>query len=115
RRRQHHLRIGRDLDLARTASIVGQADAADLAIVLARNQDVRGSRQTAVAVDELGMVLSEEDFVVIGTASGGLCTCRPDFPASAVLEKKERSPVVASRVLPPARHGDVLPAAIAGP
>jgi hypothetical protein len=37
RRRQHHLRIGRDLDLARPASIVGQADAADLGIILARN------------------------------------------------------------------------------
>jgi outer membrane lipopolysaccharide assembly protein LptE/RlpB len=37
RRRQHHLRIGRDLDLARPASIVGQADAADLGIVLAPN------------------------------------------------------------------------------
>ena len=72
-------------------------------------------RQGAVAADELGVVLAEHDFVVVRLdAADRLRAGGPDLAALRVAQEDEGAPVVAGRVLAPARDGDVAPAAVAG-
>ena len=58
-RRQRQFGIGGDLDLARAGAGVGDRDAADLGIVLGRDEHVQRRRQRAVAARELGAILGE--------------------------------------------------------
>ena len=115
RRRQNQLGVGREFDLARLASAVGQGDAADLAVVLAGDQDVHDGRQRAVATEELGVVLAEDDLLVVRLAPDRLRARRPHGAAAHVPQDDEGAPVVARRVLPPSGHGDVAPPAVARP
>ncbi len=56
-RREHDLRVRRQLDLARCGAEIGQRHAADLRVVLRRHDDGQAGRDRAVATGELGVIL----------------------------------------------------------
>ena len=74
RRRQHHLGVGGELDLAGRRPLLVDRHAANLAVVLAGDETSRRGRDRAVAADEFRAILAEDDFVDSGLASAG---CAP--------------------------------------
>src|SRR3546814_17994494 len=78
RHRQDDFGVGCELDFARSASTVCQRYAADLAVILAGNQNVHDRRQRAVAAGEFGVILGKDDFVVVSIAPDWLHPRRSD-------------------------------------
>ena len=108
---QREFRIRRDFDDARLCAGVGDADPARLRIVLGGDQHGHCRSQIAVAAHELGAVLVEGDAVGIRFEARRLKSRRPDAAVAAIAQEDVRAPVVAGRILAPARHGEVAPAA----
>ena len=113
-RRQHELGIGGDVDLARAVAGIGDRDAADLGIVLGRDEHLQRRRERSVAPGELGAILVEGDIVGVGLGAARLEAGRPDVAAADVAQEDVGAPVVAGGVLAPARHGQAAPAAVTG-
>ena len=63
RRRQHHLGEARQLDRARRPAAVGDADPAQLDVVLGRDADLDVRVDVAIAAAELGAALREDRLV----------------------------------------------------
>ena len=112
-RRQHHLGVGGEFDLARLAAGVGDCDAADLAVGFGRHHHLHRGRQAAVVPREGGVILGEDHFMAVGRHAQGLCRGGPDPAAVRVSQVDVGAPVVAGRVFAPAGHGQVAPAAVA--
>ena len=70
-RRQDELGIGGHLDLARPVAGIGDRDAADLGVVLGRDEHFQRRRQIAVVPGELGPILAERDVIASGSAPLG--------------------------------------------
>ncbi|MCY1390258.1 hypothetical protein D9M71_50740 [compost metagenome] len=113
RRREHQFGIGGEFDIAGAASVVGQGDLAYLAIVLAGDQHFETGGQRVLALQELGVMFLEEHFAAGHFRAARLQRRRPHRPALGIAQEDEAAPVVTRRVLAPARHGDVAPAAVA--
>ena len=84
--RQHQLGVGRDLDLARAASGIGDRDPADLRIVFGGDEDIQSRRQRAVASGELGAVFVEGDIIVVRLDPGRLEARRPRLARAQVFD-----------------------------
>src|SRR3546814_14804228 len=97
------------------SSDVCSSDLADLAVILAGNQNVHDRRQRAVAAGEFGVILGKDDFVVVSIAPDWLQTRRPAFSILSIPQEDEGPPIVTGRVLPPSCHRTVAPAAVARP
>src|SRR3546814_11486865 len=97
------------------SSDVCSSDLADLAVILAGNQNVHDRRQRAVAAGEFGVILGKDDFVVVSIAPDWLHTRRPDFSILSIPQEDEGAPIVTGRVLPPSCPRNVAPAAVAPP
>ena len=80
-RREHELGVRGDLDLARPRAEVRERDAADLGVVLGRDDDLERRRDAAVAPVELGAVLGEDDLVASRLDAARLVARRPDLAA----------------------------------
>ena len=113
RRCEHDFRVTRHLDLPGHARAVGDADPAQLDVVLRRYRDLGVHVEVEVAAAELRSRLREDRLVVVRPLEGRLMRGGPDLPARHVADIAECAPVVASAVLAPAREGDVLPPAVA--
>ena len=113
RRRQHHFGIARDFYRAARAAAVGDAHAAQLDVVLGRNDDLGMRLDIEIAPAKLGAAFGEDRLVVLGGAQRGLVRDRPELAARNVAQVTEHSPVVACRVFAPARDREVFPAAAA--
>ena len=87
RGREHDLGIGGDVDLARLAAQIDERDAADLGVVLRRDQHLEGAHDGAVAPADLGAVLEEGRLVGVGLHPRGLMARRPHRPARASRRK----------------------------
>jgi hypothetical protein len=112
-RGQDELGVGGDVDLARAPPAVDQRHLPHLAVVLAGDEDVERGGEPPVAADEAGAVLAELHLGMVGALSDRRQARGPDPPALHVAEIGEGAPVVAGRILAPAGHGDVAPAAVA--
>ena len=92
RRRQHDLGVGGQLDLARRARRIGDRDAADLGVVLRRDDDLERRRDRAVAPDELGAILGERHLVAVRLDAARLVARRPDLAALDVAQEDVACP-----------------------
>ena len=88
-----------------SAARVGDRDAPDLGVVLRRHDDVEGGGERAVAPDELRAILGEHDVVAVGPRAARLVGRRPHLAALDVAQEDVAAPIVARRVLAPARDG----------
>ena len=88
---------------------VGDRDAPDLGVVLGRDDDLERRGERAVAAHELGAILGEHHVVAVGPRAARLVAGRPHLAAVDVAQEDVAAPVVARRVLAPARHGDARP------
>ena len=122
RRRDHHFGVTGDLDLAALARAIGDAHPAQLDIVFRRYDDLGIGLELAIAVGhrvaaaKLGAPLGEDRFIALGALQCRLMGCGPGFAtraAAQLAEITEAAPVVAGAILAPARHGEILPAAVA--
>ena len=114
RRRQHQFGVGGELDLARTATAVGQATRGgprrrprprrELPCVVVNAPSRRMNSARSSPKTTSSSVRAASDWL----RAGG-----PDSAALRIAQEDEGAPVVAGRVLPPPRHGDVAPAAVA--
>ncbi len=86
-RRQHQLGIGGDVDLARPAAGIGDRDAADLGIVLGRDEHLQRGRERSVAAREFGAILVEDDVIGVGLDAARLEARRPHVAAADVARK----------------------------
>src|SRR4029450_11252580 len=102
RPRQPDLGVRRYFDLPRLAAEIRDRDAADLGIVLGRDEHLESREEIAVATLDLGAILQERRLVAVGLDAGGLQARRPDGAAPRVAQEDERAPVVARRILTPA-------------
>ncbi len=114
RARQRQLGIGGQLDLARARAVIGDADAAHLRVVLGRHDHLGQRRHPSVAAHDLGAVLGEARGVLRRLRDRRLIGRRPDFAVLDVAQEDIASPIVAGRILAPARHRHVAPARVAG-
>src|SRR5688572_29165986 len=103
-RRQHELGIGRDVYLPDAGAGVRYRDAADLGIVLSRDEHLHGRLERSVAARELGAILVESDLVVVGLGAARLKSSRPYVAAVDLAQKDIGAPVVAGGVLAPTSH-----------
>src|SRR5690606_17940385 len=103
----------RDLDGARGARVIGDAQAAQLDIVLGRYRDLGVRLEATLAAAELGLGIGEDRLVAVDRHGSGLVGGGPEFPALHVAQVAEAAPVVAGAVLAPARDRHVAGAAVA--
>ncbi len=95
------------------AAAVGDAHAPELDVVLGRDDDLGVRVDAEVAAAELGAALGEDRLVAVGLPERRLVRRRPELAAGGVAQVDEAAPGVAGGVLAPARHRQVLPAAVA--
>ena len=112
RRRQHDLGVRRQLDLPRPRPEIRERDAPHLGIVLRRHDHLERGAHGPVAPNDLRAVLGERDRVAVRLAAPRLVAGRPGLAAVDVAKEHVRPPPVARDVLPPARDGEVAPAAV---
>ena len=113
RRRQHDFRVAGEIEAARLAAVVGDRDPPQLDVVLGRDDDLGARLQASVDPAEHRPVEREGDFELVGVASDRLMGGRPDRTGLQIANEAEVAPFVGGDVLPPARHRQVLPAAVA--
>ena len=92
---------------------IGDRHAAHFGVVFRRHDDVEGGGQAAVASDEFGAILGEHDVVAVGLRAARLVGGGPHLAALDIAQEDVAAPVVARRVLAPARDGPIAPAAVA--
>ena len=110
---ERDLGVARDVDRARDPRAIGDAQPAQLDVVLRRDDDFRMCLEVVVGAAKLRARFAEDRFVVRGTLQRWLVRRRPELTARDVADVAERAPVVTGGVLAPARDGQVLPAAAA--
>ena len=84
--REHELRVGGHLDIARAAAGIRDRHPANFRVVLGRDDDVQSRRQRAVASRELGAVFIEGDMIVIRLDAGRLESRRPRDAGAKVFD-----------------------------
>ena len=114
RRGQHHFTVGRQFDVPRFATAVGERDAAHFTVVLSGYQHVHRGGQVQIVTNELGMILTEYHLVTERIAAQRLSACGPDPAVFGIAQEDEGAVVVPADVLAPARDREVAPAAVAG-
>ena len=110
-RRDHHLGVAGDLDAAPPAAAVGDAQPPQLDVVFGRDDDFGVGIDALVAAPELGPPFGEDGLVGVGLPLRRLVRRRPEGAGLGVAQVAEAAPLVAGRVLAPARDGQILPAA----
>ena len=110
--RQDHFRITRHLDLPAPAGVVGDGDAAQLDVVLGRNDDLGIGVEVVVTAAKLGSPFRKNRLEVFRLLERRMIRCRPEPAAGHVPDEAKRSPVVEGAVFAPACDGEVLPAAV---
>ena len=111
---QHQFGIGRHVDLACPVAGIGNRNAADLGVALARNQHLQHGGQRSVVPGDFGAILIEHDFIAVGLGAAGLESGGPYIAAVHIAQVDVGAPVVARGILAPPRHRDASPAAVAG-
>ena len=106
--------VGGDLDLPGQRALVSDGKAAELGVVLWRQDDLKGGGQGSVVPDDARPVLGEGYLVPLRLRTGRLVGSGPHRPAFRVAQENIASPGVPGHVLAPTRNGDVPPAAVAG-
>ena len=112
RRCKNHFRVTRDFNRPACPGAIDDADPAHLGVVLGRNGDFRVRVEFVVAAAELHPRLRENRLVLLRLLERRLVSGGPELPACRIADVAERAPVVAGAVFTPARHRDVLPAAV---
>ncbi len=113
-RSEHDFRVGREFDHAWPGAGIGHRHPPHFRIVLGGYHHLKRRRQGAVATHELGAIFGERHFVAVRHHAGGLPRGRPDLAALGVAQIQIATPIVARRVFPPARDGQIVAAAVAG-
>ncbi len=116
-RRQHHFGVAGDFDAARRVAPVGDADPAQFDVVLRRDDDIGVGLEIEIIAPvmpaEFGAAFREDRFVMRGAAQRRLMRGGPGRAAGDVFQVNEIAPGIAHAVFPPARHRQVVPAAVA--
>ncbi len=107
---EHDLGIGGYFDVPPHSPHVGERDAPDLGIAFGRDEDFRRRGDSAVAADELGMVLGEVGDIGVGLRPGRLVGRGPGAAGLGIAEIDPGAPVVEGPVLAPAGHALLVPA-----
>ncbi len=110
---QHQLGVRSHLDVVRAAGGIAQREASDLGIVFRGHLYLERGHDVAVAADDLGAVLSEAHLVHRRLRGAGLVARRPDAARLEIAQQDVTAGVVARRVFAPARHRQIVPAAVA--
>ncbi|MBF8260466.1 MAG: hypothetical protein HW377_2840, partial [Actinobacteria bacterium] len=113
RRCKDHFRVTRDFNRPACLGAVHDAYPAHLGVVLGRNGDFRVRVEFVVAAAKLHPRLRENRLVLLRLLERRLVGGGPELPACRIPDVAERAPVVTGAVFTPARHRDVLPAAVA--
>ena len=114
-RGQDDFGIRRHVDFASPASHVGDRDTTCLGIVFGRDGHVQPGGDRAIAPDDFDAILEERRLVTIGFDSTGLVARRPHGAAVGIAKEDVRTPAIACRVLVPAGHREMTPAAVSRP
>ena len=114
-RGQDHFGVTGDVDDPAYPGAVGDADAAQLDVVLGRNRDLGMGVVVVVPAVELSPPFGKDRLEMLGGLERGLKGRGPELPAGHVADVAEDPPVVAGAVLAPAGDGQVLPPAGAPP
>ena len=112
-RGKHELDVGGDIDHAPAASGVGEADPADLRVILAGDDNLHPGDHGRIGPDELGTILLERDLAGAGCFAGRLESGGPNSPCLDVAQQDVATGIVAGRILAPPRDGQVAPSAVA--
>src|SRR5438132_2279827 len=93
RGREHHFLITCDIDGPAGSGPIGDVDAAELDVVLGRNDDLGMRVQIEVSATKLRASLRKDGFVMFCSLERGLMGGRPELTACHVAQITERSPV----------------------
>ena len=106
-------RVARQVEAARLAAVIGDRDPAQLDVVFGRDDNLGAGLQASVDPPEHRPVEREGDFELVGVASDRLMRRGPHRTRVQVANEAEVAPFVGGHVLPPPRHRQVLPPAVA--
>ena len=112
--RQYDFGVGRHVDMAVRLAVVEDRDAAALAIALVDDDAFELGAQRADGLDEVRLVVGEEGLRDLALGAARLRRRRPPIAGLDVGEEEEGAGAVLDEVRLPARHGEVVEAAIAG-
>ena len=110
---QHDFRVTRDFDHAARTRTVCQANAPQFDVIFRRNGDFSVRLDPVVTPPEFGTSFGKDCLIGIRLFQCRLECSGPEFAGFDVTQVTEHSPVVPGTVLPPPRHGKVLPVAVA--
>ncbi|EGF32456.1 hypothetical protein IMCC9480_2461 [Oxalobacteraceae bacterium IMCC9480] len=108
---QHHFGVAGDFDGAAMARAVGDFAAADFDVVFGRDHDFGMHVDVMVGAAELGPAFRKNHFVMLRFDQRRLVGAGPEIAVVDIAHVAKATPVVARAVGPPARHGQVFPAA----
>ena len=86
---------------------------ADFRVVLCRDHNFLRGRQVAITSRKLGTVFIEDYLIVIRLNPSWLEPRRPDLAAFDIAQENVGAPIITRRIFPPARDGELSPAAVA--
>ncbi len=118
RRGQDHFGVAGHVELAGRARQIREADSPQLDIVFLRYHDLSVCVDAGVLrVDRIATAKFDAPFSQYGLGSlrcrrGRLVSDRPVVAAAHIADVAERAPVIARRILVPARDGQIEPAAV---
>ncbi len=111
---ERQLGIGGDLDVAHAVAAVRDRYAADLGVILRRNDDLQGRHDHCIMANEFRAILGEGRLVAVGLDAARLIGRGPHGAALGVAQEKIAAGIVARRVFAPTRYVESAPAAVAG-
>src|SRR5690242_13012222 len=104
RRCQHDFGIGGELDLPHLVACVRERHAADLGVILWRDDDFECRRDRSVTPNDPATILAEGEVVAVCLDAARLIAGGPYVAALDIAEKDVCTPIVTSDVFAPAGH-----------
>ena len=112
-RRHDDFRVAREFEDPGRPRAIDDVQAPQLDVVLGGHHDLGVQVDTVVAAAEFRASLGKDRLVVVGACGSRLMGVRPALAGRGLADVAERAPVVARRIFPPSRDGQILPAAAA--
>ena len=115
RGRKHEFRVGGDFQVTHPVACIHDGYAADLGVILRRDDHFQDRGNRPVATDEFRAIVGEAHLVTVGLHAAWLIASGPQCAAFDVTQKEIAAGIIAGGIFTPACHPKIVPSTVARP